>query len=139
MWSSGSLTVITGRIAVGKTTLVRVLLVSLLSARLKQAFRLPPLEGVQHLHKVIEDIFVLVETHMPEFDTALYRKKARCTRFGQLIARPRVRRCSRNERSQATEEGQDTEHQEESGKAHQALRGENQGGRAEMTQNRTHR
>lgn len=73
-----------------------------LSARLKQAFRLPPLEGVQHLHKVIEDIFVLVETHMPEFDTALYREKVRCTRFGQLIARPRVRRCSRNERSQAT-------------------------------------
>ncbi len=48
-----------------------------LSARLKQAFHLPPLEGVQHLHNLVEDIFALVETHVPEFDATLYREKVR--------------------------------------------------------------
>ena len=48
-----------------------------LSARLKHAFRLPPLEGVQLLHSVIADIFALVEAHMPEFDTRPYREKVR--------------------------------------------------------------
>jgi hypothetical protein len=46
-----------------------------LSARLRLAFRLPPLEGVQLLHSVIEDLFALVETHIPDFNTQLYREK----------------------------------------------------------------
>lgn len=48
-----------------------------LSARLKQAFRLPPPEGVQLLHGVIEDLFALVVTYQPAFDTTLYREKIR--------------------------------------------------------------
>jgi hypothetical protein len=48
-----------------------------LSARLKHTFRLPPPEGVQQLHSVIEDLFALVGTHMPEFDTLPYREKVR--------------------------------------------------------------
>jgi hypothetical protein len=46
-----------------------------LSSRLKQAFRLPPLQGVQLLHSVIEDLFALVETHVPDFNTQPYREK----------------------------------------------------------------
>ncbi|HEY6408426.1 MAG TPA: hypothetical protein VIY29_13240 [Ktedonobacteraceae bacterium] len=48
-----------------------------LSARLKHTFRLPPLEGVQLLRSVIEDLFALIETHMPEFDTQPYRESIR--------------------------------------------------------------
>lgn len=48
-----------------------------LSARLKQAFHLPPVEAVHHLHTLIEEILVLVEINMPEFDTAPYREKIR--------------------------------------------------------------
>jgi hypothetical protein len=48
-----------------------------LSARLKHAFRLPSLEGVQLLHSVIADLFALIETHMPEFDTRPYCEKVR--------------------------------------------------------------
>lgn len=29
------------------------------------------------LHSIIEDLFALVETHMPEFDTLPYREKVR--------------------------------------------------------------
>jgi len=46
-----------------------------LSVRLKQAFRLPPTEGVQLLHGVIQDVFALVETWLPEFDATPYREK----------------------------------------------------------------
>lgn len=48
-----------------------------LSARLKEAFRLPPLEGVQLLHGVIEELFALVETSQPTFDTTPYRENIR--------------------------------------------------------------
>jgi len=48
-----------------------------LSTRLKQVFRLPSQEGVRHLHSVIEDVFVLVETHVPEFDVRTYRERVR--------------------------------------------------------------
>jgi len=48
-----------------------------LSTRLKQAFRLPPTEGVHLLHGVIEDVFALVETCIPKFDTTPYREKVR--------------------------------------------------------------
>jgi hypothetical protein len=48
-----------------------------LSTRLKHAFRLPPLEGVQLLHSVIADLFALIETHVPEFDTRPYRERVR--------------------------------------------------------------
>ena len=48
-----------------------------LSARLKQAFHLPPVEAVHHLHTLIEEIFTLVEINMPEFDTAAYRENIR--------------------------------------------------------------
>ncbi len=46
-----------------------------LSFRLKQAFRVPPLEGVQLLHGVIKNIFDLVEACIPDFDTTLYRER----------------------------------------------------------------
>jgi hypothetical protein len=48
-----------------------------LPARLKQAFRLPPTEGVQLLHSVVEDVFALVETCTPEFNTMPYRERVR--------------------------------------------------------------
>ncbi|HEY6410933.1 MAG TPA: hypothetical protein VIY29_26050 [Ktedonobacteraceae bacterium] len=48
-----------------------------LSARLKHTFRLPSLEGVHLLHSVIEDLFALIETYMPEFDTQPYRESIR--------------------------------------------------------------
>lgn len=44
-----------------------------LSTRLKQAFHLPPMQGVHHLHTLIEEVFKLVEANMPEFDIAPYR------------------------------------------------------------------
>jgi hypothetical protein len=46
-----------------------------LTARLKAAFRLPPEDGVRQLHSVIEDVFRLVEAHVPGFDTREYRRK----------------------------------------------------------------
>jgi hypothetical protein len=48
-----------------------------LSLRLKQAFHLPSIDGVQHLHALIEDIFTLVEMNVPQFDTASYREHMR--------------------------------------------------------------
>lgn len=48
-----------------------------LSQRLKQAFHLPPIDGVHHLHALIEDIFTLVETTVPEFDIVPYRENMR--------------------------------------------------------------
>ena len=46
-----------------------------LAARLRRAFRIPPAEGVQLLHALIAEIFALVETHVPAFDTTPYRAK----------------------------------------------------------------
>ncbi len=46
-----------------------------LSARLKAAFRLPPRDGVRLLHTLIEEVFTLVETHVPDLDTTPYREK----------------------------------------------------------------
>ena len=48
-----------------------------LSQRLKQAFHQPPMDGVNNLHALIEDIFTLVETHVPEFDVVSYRENMR--------------------------------------------------------------
>ena len=45
-----------------------------LSVRLKQAFHLPPTEGVHQLHSLIEEVFTLVETTMPDFNTASYKE-----------------------------------------------------------------
>lgn len=44
-----------------------------LSARLKEAFRLEPVQGVQSLKEIITEILALVEQHIPAFDTAPYR------------------------------------------------------------------
>ncbi len=46
-----------------------------LSSRLKTVFRLPPHDGVRHLHAVCEDTLDLVDQHVPAFDTAPYRAK----------------------------------------------------------------
>jgi hypothetical protein len=48
-----------------------------LSQRLKQAFQLPPTEGVNALHLLIEDIFQLVEIHVLGFDVISYRENMR--------------------------------------------------------------
>lgn len=48
-----------------------------LAACLRRAFRVPPAEGVQALHTLIAEIFALVETHVPAFDTTPYREKIR--------------------------------------------------------------
>ena len=48
-----------------------------LSHRLKHAFHMPPMDGVNALHTLIEDIFGLVETHVPEFDVESYRENMR--------------------------------------------------------------
>ena len=60
-----------------------------LAARLKGAFHLPPVEGVRHLHALIDEIFALVETHAPEFDTGPYREKVR-RRRGVWDQPPRI-------------------------------------------------
>lgn len=44
-----------------------------LATRLKQAFHINPVEGVRSLKTIIAEVFTLVETHLPEFDTAPYR------------------------------------------------------------------
>jgi hypothetical protein len=44
-----------------------------LSARLKWAFRIEPLKGVALLKEIIGETLDLVERHVPEFDTGLYR------------------------------------------------------------------
>ncbi|MCZ6633551.1 MAG: hypothetical protein O7G87_09110 [bacterium] len=44
-----------------------------LSRRLKQAFRMPPQDGVDELKAVISEVIDLVEVHLPNFDTAPYR------------------------------------------------------------------
>jgi hypothetical protein len=46
-----------------------------LSARLKHVFHVPPAEGVRMLHEVIDDIFALVDRHVPGFDTRPYRER----------------------------------------------------------------
>jgi hypothetical protein len=46
-----------------------------LSTRLKAAFRLPPPDGVRLLHTLIEELFALVETHVPDLATTPYREK----------------------------------------------------------------
>jgi hypothetical protein len=46
-----------------------------LSARLKQAFRLEPDQGVTLLKEVIADIFNLVDRHAPDFETQPYRAR----------------------------------------------------------------
>ena len=51
-----------------------------LATRLRQAFRVSPADGVQLLHALIAEIFALVETHVPAFDTTLYREKVRSRR-----------------------------------------------------------
>ena len=48
-----------------------------LSQRLKQAFHLAPMDGVNSLHALIEDIFTLVETTVPEFDVVPYKENMR--------------------------------------------------------------
>jgi hypothetical protein len=48
-----------------------------LSARLKGALRLPPAEGVQRLHAVIEEVFDLVEANVPGVDTVPFRERMR--------------------------------------------------------------
>jgi hypothetical protein len=48
-----------------------------LSARLKAAFRLPPREGILELHAICADTLTLVDEHMPDLDTAEYRKNLR--------------------------------------------------------------
>lgn len=44
-----------------------------LSPRLKQAFRLEPVQGVQSLKEIIAEILGLVEQHVPTFDTTPYQ------------------------------------------------------------------
>lgn len=46
-----------------------------LLARLKSAYRLPPVEGVAALHAVIAEVFDLVDRHVPGFDTRPYRER----------------------------------------------------------------
>lgn len=46
-----------------------------LLARLKSAYRLPPVEGVAALHSVIADVFDLVDRHVRGFDTRPYRAR----------------------------------------------------------------
>jgi hypothetical protein len=41
-----------------------------LARRLKDVFRLPPIDGVAALNRLCEDVFALVETHLPGVDTA---------------------------------------------------------------------
>ena len=44
-----------------------------LAARLRGAFRVPPPDGVRELHRLIAEVFTLVESHAPAFDLAPYR------------------------------------------------------------------
>ncbi|MCC7361957.1 MAG: hypothetical protein IT317_20905 [Anaerolineales bacterium] len=44
-------------------------------ARLKAAYRLPPVEGVAALHGVIAEVFDLVDRHARGFDTRPYRER----------------------------------------------------------------
>jgi hypothetical protein len=46
-----------------------------LSARLKQAFRIEPIQGVRLLKEIIAETLALVEAHLPGFDTTPYRAK----------------------------------------------------------------
>lgn len=48
-----------------------------LPARLKEAFHLPPLEGVRRLHAVCEEVLALVDVYLPAIDTAAYRARLR--------------------------------------------------------------
>jgi hypothetical protein len=48
-----------------------------LSARLKSAYRLPPVEGVLALHGVVSDVLDLVDRHVPGFATWRYRERVR--------------------------------------------------------------
>jgi hypothetical protein len=48
-----------------------------LSVRLKRAFHVPAPEGVRLLHTLIQDVFALVDTHVPGFDTGPYRERMR--------------------------------------------------------------
>lgn len=51
-----------------------------LAARLRRVFRAPPQEGVRELHALIAAVFGLVETHVPDFDTAPYRAQVAARR-----------------------------------------------------------
>jgi hypothetical protein len=46
-----------------------------LLARLKTAYRSAPADGVAELHRLIADVFDLVDAHQPGIDTALYRER----------------------------------------------------------------
>jgi hypothetical protein len=46
-----------------------------LLARLRSAYRLPPVQGVAALHGVIADVFDLVDAHGPGLDTRPYRER----------------------------------------------------------------
>jgi hypothetical protein len=48
-----------------------------LAARLKDAFHVPAPDGVRVLHALIDEVFALVELHLPEFDTGPYRDRVR--------------------------------------------------------------
>jgi hypothetical protein len=45
-----------------------------LARRLKEMFRLPPMEGVDALNALCEEVFALVETHLPAVDTVERRE-----------------------------------------------------------------
>jgi hypothetical protein len=47
-----------------------------LLARLKDAYRCPPLEAVARTHALIAEVFDLVDHHVPEVDTRPYRARA---------------------------------------------------------------
>ena len=51
-----------------------------LLGRLKRAFRLPPVEGVQTMHGVVADVLDLVDRHVPGFATWRYRERVRLRR-----------------------------------------------------------
>jgi hypothetical protein len=51
-----------------------------LAARLRGAFRVPPQDGVRELHRLIAEVFTLVELHVPGFDLAPYRAKVAARR-----------------------------------------------------------
>ncbi|MBV9282371.1 MAG: hypothetical protein JOZ41_20000 [Chloroflexi bacterium] len=48
-----------------------------LASRLRGALRLPPARGVEELHALIDDVFDLVDRHLPDVDTDPYRSQMR--------------------------------------------------------------
>jgi hypothetical protein len=61
-----------------------------LGTRLKRPFRLPFDDGLRELRDLIEETFGLVETQLPDFDTAPYRETLHKARRGAWDAAPDI-------------------------------------------------